>query len=116
MEQKKTNPLPPQENKSSKQPNSALSPRQMEVLVLITQGLSGKKIANKLKISISTVKGTITMLYQALGATNAVSAFRIALEMGILNIENPVNNQRDMPTPFREVVVYQRRRGLTETS
>lgn len=101
------NYLPPQEEKSSKQP-AVLTPREMEVLVLTAKGFSRKEIADQLSISIKTVSAHRRAIYQNLGATNAAHAFGIALEMGILKLENPTNNKNSSP-PFREVVVYQRR-------
>lgn len=104
----KKNPLTPQENKSPKQ-KVELTPRQMEVLVLIAKGFSMKETASQLQISIDTVSTHRSAIYSALGVTNSTSAFRKALEIGILNLEISRTHDK-LPPPFREVVIYQRRR------
>lgn len=108
VDAKKANSLPPQENKSPKQ-KVVLTPREMEVLVLTAKGFSRKETADQLFISERTVASHRNAIYQVLGATNAISAFKIALERGILKLENPANNENASP-PFGEVVVYQKRR------
>lgn len=47
-----------------------LSPREIEVLDLINTGLSNKEIANKLFISLSTVKTHINNIYKILEVKN----------------------------------------------
>lgn len=47
-----------------------LSPREIEVLVLIKEGLSNKEIAEKLFISLSTVKTHINNIYKILEVKN----------------------------------------------
>ena len=40
-----------------------LSPREKEIVELLAMGLSGKDIANKLQISYTTVRNTLTSVY-----------------------------------------------------
>ncbi|GAB4110917.1 MAG: hypothetical protein OHK0057_02610 [Thermoflexibacter sp.] len=47
-----------------------LSPREIEVLTLIKEGLSNKEIAEKLFISLSTVKTHINNIYKILEVKN----------------------------------------------
>jgi DNA-binding NarL/FixJ family response regulator len=62
----------------------ALSPRELEVLVALHDGLSTDEVARKLRISDSTVKTHITGIYRKLDAHNRVSASREAERRGIL--------------------------------
>jgi DNA-binding NarL/FixJ family response regulator len=51
-----------------------LSPRQLEVMQVLSEGCSVKEIARRLNISISTVKVHLSMAYSALGARNRIEA------------------------------------------
>jgi DNA-binding CsgD family transcriptional regulator len=55
---------------------SALTPRELEVLALLSGGASTKSIAAQLGISPSTVKRHLTNLYRKLAAANRVDAVR----------------------------------------
>ncbi|MDR3598609.1 LuxR C-terminal-related transcriptional regulator [Clostridium sp.] len=57
-----------------KDENEVLSPREMEVLQALIDGLSNKEIGEKLFISISTVKTHIINIYSKLGVKNRVEA------------------------------------------
>ncbi len=54
--------------------NEVLSPREIEVLKSLTDGLSNKEIGEKLFISVSTVKTHIINIYSKLGVKNRVEA------------------------------------------
>lgn len=54
--------------------NKVLSPREIEVLKALVDGLSNKEIGEKLFISISTVKTHIINIYSKLGVKNRVEA------------------------------------------
>ncbi|MFT8352856.1 LuxR C-terminal-related transcriptional regulator [Clostridium saccharoperbutylacetonicum] len=54
--------------------NEVLSPREIEVLEALIDGLSNKEIGEKLFISISTVKTHIINIYSKLGVKNRVEA------------------------------------------
>jgi len=60
-------------------PDRLLSNREVEVLTLLAQGLRNAEIANKLFISLSTVKAHITNLFRKLGLTDRVQATRYAI-------------------------------------
>ncbi|MBP5353407.1 MAG: response regulator transcription factor [Alphaproteobacteria bacterium] len=64
-----------------------LTPRQLEVLQCLAEGLSNKQIAYKLGLSEGTVKIHITLLMRALKVNNRTSAVREAMKRGILNVE-----------------------------
>lgn len=61
-----------------------LSPRELEVLRLIDQGLSNPEIAEKLVLAPSTVKSHINNIYSKLGVQSRVQALRRARELGLL--------------------------------
>jgi DNA-binding NarL/FixJ family response regulator len=55
-------------------PEQLLSPRQLEVLKLLAQGMPNEMIADRLFISRNTVKFHVAAIYQRLGVTNRVQA------------------------------------------
>ena len=57
-----------------KDENEVLSPREIEVLKALIDGLSNKEIGEKLFISVSTVKTHIINIYSKLGVKNRVEA------------------------------------------
>jgi DNA-binding NarL/FixJ family response regulator len=68
------------------QPESdLLSPRELEVLTLLTEGHSNRDIAASLYISSGTVKRHLTNIYGKLGASTRLEAVRKAQQLGILS-------------------------------
>ena len=63
---------------------SPLSPRDLEVLTAIHEGLSTSEIAARICISESTVKTHLASIYRKLGTHNRVSASREAERRGLL--------------------------------
>ena len=63
---------------------SALSRREMTVLLSLSQGLTRQEIAESLSISPKTVKSASRSIYNKLGAYNQADAVRIAVDRGIL--------------------------------
>jgi DNA-binding NarL/FixJ family response regulator len=61
-----------------------LSPRELEVLRLIAEGLSNKEIAQRLSISLSTVKTHIEELLAKLSASDRTQAAIKAVRQGLL--------------------------------
>ena len=55
-----------------------LSPRQVEVMQLLSEGCAVKEIARHLNIGIGTVKIHLSLAYSALGAHNRIDAIRRA--------------------------------------
>ncbi len=73
-------------------PVAALPPRQLEVLQLITLGLSNKEIAIELELSLSTVRGHVSALLQALKVKNRASAASYGVAHNVVNsIEHAKN-------------------------
>lgn len=67
-----------------------LSPREMEVLELIAQGLSNQEIAEKLFISIHTVKTHSSNLFSKLDVKRRVQAVNKARQIGLLSAHTSV--------------------------
>ena len=61
---------------------SPLTPREMEILELVVQGMSNRKIAYRLGISHQTVKNHMTAILRKLGATGRTEAAVSALRRG----------------------------------
>lgn len=57
----------------------SLSPRDREMLVFITEGLTAKEIADKLEVSIHTIDTHTRHLYQKLGIRSRAAAVARAL-------------------------------------
>jgi NarL family two-component system response regulator LiaR len=64
---------------------SDLTPRELEVLALLVNGLSNLEISAQLSISMATVKYHLTNIFTKLGAKNRVEAATIALEHNLVN-------------------------------
>jgi LuxR family maltose regulon positive regulatory protein len=61
-----------------------LSNRELDIIVLLSQRLSNNEIAEKLFISLATVKRHAVTIYQKLGVKNRRQAVQKAIEYGIL--------------------------------
>jgi LuxR family maltose regulon positive regulatory protein len=61
-----------------------LSPRELEVLQLIAQGLSNREISERLFLALSTVKGHNRNIYGKLQAQRRTEAVARARELGLL--------------------------------
>ena len=61
-----------------------LSEREMEVLALVAQGLTNPEIADRLYLSLNTVKAHTRNIYGKLGVHNRTQAVARARAMGLL--------------------------------
>ena len=61
-----------------------LTPREIEVVELLVQGLSNKAIAGRLGISDQTVKFHVASICGKLGAANRTDAVRLAVRRGLV--------------------------------
>lgn len=64
-----------------------LSPRESEVLTLLSEGLGVAAIARQLFVSESTAKTHISRIYEKLGAANRAQAIMNAIRAGLLSEE-----------------------------
>lgn len=67
-------------------PEAALSPREIEVLTLVAQGLANKEIAVRLGTAAGTVKMHVQNILAKLDATDRTRAVTIALKRGIIHL------------------------------
>ncbi len=63
-----------------------LTPRELEVLALMAQGLQNKEIAAELVISERTVKFHVSSILSKLGAGNRTEAVKLAAQQGLVNL------------------------------
>jgi len=64
----------------------ALTPREVEVLELLAEGLPNKAIAERLRISDQTVKFHVASISGKLGAVNRTDAVRRAMRRGLITL------------------------------
>ena len=67
-------------------PQVALTPREVEVLTLVAQGLANKQIATRLGTASGTVKVHVQNILSKLEATDRTHAVTIALQRGIIHL------------------------------
>lgn len=80
-------PLPPfVDEDEAPYGNESLTPREQEVLELLSIGLSNRRIAERLGISGHTVKFHVAAIYGKLGVSGRTAAVNRALRRGILKI------------------------------
>ena len=62
----------------------ALTPREIQVLELLAEGLANKAIAERLSISDQTVKFHVAAILGKLGVANRTEAVRVAVRRGLI--------------------------------
>jgi len=72
-------------NRGASSPLSKLPAREMQVMLMITQGRSTQEISDKLFISPKTVSTYRHRLYEKLGVSNDVELTHFALRYGLLD-------------------------------
>src|SRR5581483_2373008 len=70
--------------KSDNRPQGSLSSREREVLTLVAEGHSLSGIAERLTISLATVRTHVVNAYRKLGARNRSHAIALALRDGLI--------------------------------
>jgi DNA-binding CsgD family transcriptional regulator len=68
----------------AKREELAITPREMEILELIAQGMSNREIAGKLFVSENTVKTHSSRVFGKLGARRRTQAVQLGKEFGLL--------------------------------
>jgi DNA-binding NarL/FixJ family response regulator len=64
-----------------------LTPREMDVLRLLAQGLPNRKIATRLSINERTVKYHVSAILAKLEVANRTEAVMRAIEQGLITLE-----------------------------
>jgi NarL family two-component system response regulator LiaR len=64
--------------------NLRITPRELEILNLIAQGMSNREIADKLFVSENTVKTHSSRVFDKLGAKRRTQAVQLGKELGLL--------------------------------
>jgi DNA-binding CsgD family transcriptional regulator len=62
--------------------DAGLSPREVEILALITQGLSNQQIVERLQLTINTLKSHIRSIYRKIRASSRSQAVAWAMQHG----------------------------------
>ena len=73
--------LPPPDERRRQEILDTLTPQQLKVLHLATQGLGNKQIAHRANISEQTVKAHLSEAYRGLGVHNRVEAVVVAVRL-----------------------------------
>ena len=68
----------------SKRATLGITPRELEILELIAQGLSNREIAEKLFVSENTVKTHSSRVFDKLGATRRTQAVQFGKELRLI--------------------------------
>jgi DNA-binding NarL/FixJ family response regulator len=63
-----------------------LTPRELEVLEALAEGLSNRAIASRLQISEHTVKFHMSSIFGKLGAENRTDAVRLGVRRGLITL------------------------------
>jgi DNA-binding NarL/FixJ family response regulator len=64
----------------------ALSPRELEILQAVAEGLSNKQVGRRLHVSEATVKTHLLRIFAKLGVDDRTAAVTVALERGIIRL------------------------------
>jgi DNA-binding CsgD family transcriptional regulator len=67
-----------------KREDRGITPRELEILELIAQGMSNREIATKLYVSENTVKTHSSRVFEKLGAKRRTQAVQLGKEFGLL--------------------------------
>ncbi len=62
----------------------ALSPRELEVLALVADGLSNREIGDRLFVTEQTAKFHVANIFRKLGVKNRTEAARTAMHKGLI--------------------------------
>jgi DNA-binding NarL/FixJ family response regulator len=76
---------------------SALSDREMEVIVLVARGFSNRQVATQLHISEATIKRHLANIYEKIGVTSRSDAVRTALNEQWIGFHEIISADSDNP-------------------
>lgn len=77
-------PATPVQRSMSEGPRASLTPRELEILGLIAQAMSNKRIALTLNITFGTVKWNVKNILAKLGVSSRYAAISLARQQGML--------------------------------
>ena len=64
--------------------SEVLTPREREILVMLTEGKTNKRIANQLSLSEGTVRFHVSNILSKMGVNNRTEAVSLALQQGLI--------------------------------
>ncbi len=73
-------------------PSLPLTPREIEILCLLAQGLDNARIAQQLVITTRTVQNAVSTIYNKLGVTSRTEAALVAIRHGLVQIDSAEKN------------------------
>ncbi len=76
-----------------------LSPRELEILLLVARGLSNRQIAHALRLSEATIKRHLANLYPKIGVGSRGEATSKALSEGWISTRDVTRREGDSPAP-----------------
>ncbi|MFD7916026.1 LuxR C-terminal-related transcriptional regulator [Streptomyces sp. NPDC059752] len=71
---------------TSREPVSSLTAREREILVLVSQGKSNRRVASSLGISEKTVRNHLSAVFSKVGASDRTQAVVMGIRGGIVSI------------------------------
>jgi DNA-binding NarL/FixJ family response regulator len=77
---------PLKQDRTRKTPD--LTPRELEVLQLLSSGATNAQISGRLRISLKTTKNHLVAIYQKLGVSNRTQALSKAVSTGLVHIQD----------------------------
>jgi two-component system, NarL family, response regulator len=75
---------------SERKPRSALSPRELEILEMVSKGLTNKEIGRAIQVSHFTVRNHVRHIIEKLEVGDRTEAATVAIQRGILTAHDPV--------------------------
>jgi len=79
-------PILPGEESEPDPSDQTLTPREIEVLRMVAEGLGNKEIASRLGISDHTVKFHISSIFAKLGASSRTEAVTVGIRQGLIMV------------------------------
>jgi DNA-binding CsgD family transcriptional regulator len=111
----KTNPASP-DRKSSAAPVDILTPRQLQVLALLCEGLPNKLISRRLDIASGTAKVHVVQILRALKVTSRLQAVIAARNLGLVDAAYNLLPMQATASALHYVVAQSRPSGNEEAS
>ncbi|WP_176709986.1 response regulator transcription factor [Streptomyces sp. Wb2n-11] len=85
-------PSPSEETLAAREALALLTVRERQILVLISQGNSNRRVAKALGISEKTVKNHLSAVFMKVGASDRTQAVVMGIRSGIVSIGEPFND------------------------